>query len=939
MKLLLFLLFTTGSVFGQCVNYFTGLPQACSGSGSPAFSVVTAGTNPNALLVSGSLAPSGAGTISATSLSAIPTLCSAGNAPLGILANGNATGCASIGSGVPGGLTTQIQFNNAGAFSGNAGFVWDPAFPGLSLTLFNPTQGNDANDRRIARLNCTTDSATSNPNFSNQNCLEIVQTILNGQATNGGGTNAKTTFEGIGLSQIANGSGQRILLNMTQTAYGMSDSGLMSINTTYSGAPVNGDECNGCFSTVSYSQQQTTLTQTSISSVPAQTTCNTTTTQAVTASKDAQLVTVASSTNCNIGNYVVIDQEVASGSPILEAVKITASAAGSISGIFRYNHLSGVTVKPATVLAVADTSKFGQDRVLVNLTASAYTTGTVASITGGGFAGSGTTWTTGMVGGGATAIGCVALTNDDYTGAPFGAGAAALKSWYQITTVGSTTGLSIFTYSVAGDAAYRGNGVGAGAYTIRPCARVLTIESSAGSFTGNVILENNSFIWTAADSVELAISPYPDVQGYQYQMKAWTPGGTYRSFMTVINSGARTFQNGIALINLMPTGGGADTTPWLIGYYVDKANTGFSVGESLTGNAYVANATNRNTTTKRPGYTFAGGALAGGMYGDADTGVLSVGVEPSSLGQYAKITLDNTPTDNKGIVTAVGHFTIDGGRAGSSGPITTIKMPSSLQIQMSAVLYPTSETDGLEYAIATNYFNTANPPVRVGAMFGTSASIIDGANTALGAFGASKAGVSTSAATNAGSNLIWYNSSVWTGSVAANRWMFNRSFPGHTGNNASVEWQVGGLAPTNSYNHGSPSIYFGVNDQGIVRFGQENIQDASPLIMASLDPTSLTANRLFKMPDMAGTFSLILKGTTGSIGGGLLTAGACATGTATVTGATTAMTTNLPQPATYPGDGFEIYSYVSASNTVTVKVCALVALTPTASTYSVSVNQ
>jgi len=86
------------------------------------------------------------------------------------------------------------------------------------------------------------------------------------------------------------------------------------------------------------------------------------------------------------------------------------------------------------------------------------------------------------------------------------------------------------------------------------------------------------------------------------------------------------------------------------------------------------------------------------------------------------------------------------------------------------------------------------------------------------------------------------------------------------------------------------------------------------------------------------TVEIGLTGTTGSIGGGLLSAGACATGTATVTGATTAMTVSLPQPATYPGDGFEIFAYISAANTVTVKVCALVALTPTASTYKVTVH-
>lgn len=87
------------------------------------------------------------------------------------------------------------------------------------------------------------------------------------------------------------------------------------------------------------------------------------------------------------------------------------------------------------------------------------------------------------------------------------------------------------------------------------------------------------------------------------------------------------------------------------------------------------------------------------------------------------------------------------------------------------------------------------------------------------------------------------------------------------------------------------------------------------------------------------SFAPPLTGTTGSIGGGLLAAGACASGTATVAGATTSMAATLPQPAAYPGDGFEFYAYISSSNTVTVKVCAIVALTPTATTYTVKVVQ
>jgi hypothetical protein len=81
-----------------------------------------------------------------------------------------------------------------------------------------------------------------------------------------------------------------------------------------------------------------------------------------------------------------------------------------------------------------------------------------------------------------------------------------------------------------------------------------------------------------------------------------------------------------------------------------------------------------------------------------------------------------------------------------------------------------------------------------------------------------------------------------------------------------------------------------------------------------------------------------LSGTSGSIGGGALIAGQCATGTLTVTGATTTMVA-LTDPNTYPGDGTIWDAQVTAANTVTVKVCAIIALTPTASTYNVRILQ
>ena len=81
-----------------------------------------------------------------------------------------------------------------------------------------------------------------------------------------------------------------------------------------------------------------------------------------------------------------------------------------------------------------------------------------------------------------------------------------------------------------------------------------------------------------------------------------------------------------------------------------------------------------------------------------------------------------------------------------------------------------------------------------------------------------------------------------------------------------------------------------------------------------------------------------LTGATGSIGGSALAAGACTSGTVSVTGASTGMVA-MASPVTYPGDGMAWRAYVSSPGVVTVKVCADVAGTPAASAYNVRVLQ
>lgn len=89
--------------------------------------------------------------------------------------------------------------------------------------------------------------------------------------------------------------------------------------------------------------------------------------------------------------------------------------------------------------------------------------------------------------------------------------------------------------------------------------------------------------------------------------------------------------------------------------------------------------------------------------------------------------------------------------------------------------------------------------------------------------------------------------------------------------------------------------------------------------------------------------STALTGTTGSIGGSLLAAGGCSTGTVSITGATTSMAAVAsPAAGTNPDPGaLGVYwrARVSSTNTITVDICTPLAGTPTADTYNVRVIQ
>jgi hypothetical protein len=101
------------------------------------------------------------------------------------------------------------------------------------------------------------------------------------------------------------------------------------------------------------------------------------------------------------------------------------------------------------------------------------------------------------------------------------------------------------------------------------------------------------------------------------------------------------------------------------------------------------------------------------------------------------------------------------------------------------------------------------------------------------------------------------------------------------------------------------------------------------------DTTGLFTQTRPTLSDITGA---PLSGVSGSLGGSAMTAGQTITIAVTIAGAAVGMVA-ATSPETYPGDGFVWDAYISAVNTVTVRLTAVLAATPTASMYDIRVIQ
>jgi pectate lyase-like protein len=162
---------------------------------------------------------------------------------------------------------------------------------------------------------------------------------------------------------------------------------------------------------------------------------------------------------------------------------------------------------------------------------------------------------------------------------------------------------------------------------------------------------------------------------------------------------------------------------------------------------------------------------------------------------------------------------------------------------------------------------------------------------------------------------------------------------------------TGGCAGSITYVHpsgfavnaeGSTEMYIGDSLGGVsIRRGFQFLNGGvNPLTFGGTFSTTRTQNFQDADGTVALTSQLPITGTTSSIGGSALAAGICTTGTASITGVSSAMAVAV-SPAADPGTGFTWNAWVSSTTTVTVRVCNIsgASSTPAATAYNVRVSQ
>jgi hypothetical protein len=140
---------------------------------------------------------------------------------------------------------------------------------------------------------------------------------------------------------------------------------------------------------------------------------------------------------------------------------------------------------------------------------------------------------------------------------------------------------------------------------------------------------------------------------------------------------------------------------------------------------------------------------------------------------------------------------------------------------------------------------------------------------------------------------------------------------------------------SNIYLSSIPPSSIGPGSLAITQLGVTGVSTLSGGV-ANSNGTLLPSTATSYKGNSVGGPVLAISGTTGSIGGSALTAGNCASGTATITGGTAGHPAVASESdGTFIGGSYTVRAVTTSSTAVTVQVCAVIAGTPTAKTYNV----
>lgn len=522
------------------------------------------------------------------------------------------------GGGAVCGSTLQLQFNLAASCGATSSLRvgLDTTHQGLLVSGTNPNASGEATDTTLGRFTATSSALAASSGFTNINGLEVYQNSTfgyNAEATGPPAVQAKSSFETLSIFAQHAGDGQMIGLADTIYCYGgQGDCGAHSEQLLSSGVESQGGEGNT--SVFDSHQQDYRLVTTTILQVLSTTTCSTTITSGLSGSNVDQTFTVGSTSGCNVGDWVRINEQAPNNQNTVQAAQIDAVGASTLTAIVYYPTPAGATVLPAQVLklntSVGPTTQWGQNRVIVCTSCSAVTAGTTV-LDANGFTvdGTSTNFTTSMVNGDALNPGVFEFNADTWTGGPI---ATTFVSYYQISAVTNTTHLNIYKTDVAGSSGVITKCVSSCTYKVLPGAAMLLLGDGTRLPSNEVVMDGPPSMWTglASQTVTERIGPFSDVSFSLNEVGCWTNGCIFRGGAFYRNEGGRTGNAGITIDTSGYIGtSGADTIAWTTGVNIQSSVTGVQItggvgslngvfAQSLTGNGFgfqAANVTGGNS--------------------------------------------------------------------------------------------------------------------------------------------------------------------------------------------------------------------------------------------------------------------------------------------------------------------------------------------------------